>query len=710
MSISADGTRVAIGANRNDGPALPDVGHVRVFDIFDLSVDVGADFNGDGFDDVVLTDRNDSPISPDDEGAVQVLYGATTGIDPTGPRTVLTQGGDAEPGDAFGTTWAAGDFNNDGFDDLAVTSGGENALAGRIDVFDGSPAGLPTTPTLTLQQGQGGVNGNQSFLDGFGQALAVGDFDSDGFDDLAVGVPGEDFGGHSNAGQIHIFNGTQFGLDPANDTVITQDDASQETAETGDSFGSALASADFNADGYDDLAVGVPGESFFAGANEGVVHAFRGSPTGISLTGDVFFNQGTPNVDGGPETGDRFGQRLAASTFLPNGIPPAVGYLVVGVTDEFIGAVADAGIVHYFPGNTDPNGPLFDFSQEDSFDQNQLGVEGTAEPNEQLGQVVVAGPIAGPNNQIGVIAGVSEDLTTTDAGAFHAVPIGTNNQFDFTADALVDQGDLAVPDDIRSDDEFATIDATLSSINIGDYNGDGYADLHVIANGEDIDNEEAPGQSHVMYGSATLSPWDDPNQITIIHHPGVTATCNGLAVTVDIADGDVPTAGDDVILGTPGDDVIVASTGDDTICGEGGDDTINAGPGNDWVDAGDGADTVFGLDGNDTIFGGDGNDQVVAGNNNDTIFGGDGTDTLNGGPGNDTLNGEGARDFLFAQGGDDSVNGGDGNDLILGVDGIDTINAGSGDDVVNAGPGNDTVNGGDGDDTILGLGLSLIHI
>ena len=179
--------------------------------------------------------------------------------------------------------------------------------------------------------------------------------------------------------------------------------------------------------------------------------------------------------------------------------------------------------------------------------------------------------------------------------------------------------------------------------------------------------------------------------------------CYGLDVTVDLAAGDSPTAGDDVILGTPADDLIVALEGNDIICGEGGNDTINAGPGNDTVLASDGDDTVFGLDGDDIVHAGAGNDQVIGGDGNDSIEGGDGLDVVNGGPGNDFLDGGADRDLLFAQAGDDTVDGGDGDDFVLGGSGIDTIDAGSGDDAVNAGPGDDTVDGSGGNDTIIGL-------
>ncbi len=58
----------------------------------------------------------------------------------------------------------------------------------------GRDHGYPTTslPGYVLDEAE--VN------DGFGSRLAAGDFDGDGFDDLAVGVWGEDLSGEINAG------------------------------------------------------------------------------------------------------------------------------------------------------------------------------------------------------------------------------------------------------------------------------------------------------------------------------------------------------------------------------------------------------------------------------------------------------------------------------------------------------------------------------
>ncbi|MFT7475329.1 MAG: Ca2+-binding RTX toxin-like protein [Verrucomicrobiales bacterium] len=183
----------------------------------------------------------------------------------------------------------------------------------------------------------------------------------------------------------------------------------------------------------------------------------------------------------------------------------------------------------------------------------------------------------------------------------------------------------------------------------------------------------------------------------------VQPSCNGLPVTVFVSNGDVPTAGDDVILGTDGVDVISAGMGDDTVCGRGGNDVINGGPGADWVDAGLGDDTVFGLGGDDVAFGGEGDDTLIGFEGDDRLDGGVGVDTLNGGPGSDTMFGGDDADRIFGQDGIDTVFAGGGDDFVIGALGADVLNGGPGNDVINGGPGNDTIHGDEGGDTIFGL-------
>ena len=170
-------------------------------------------------------------------------------------------------------------------------------------------------------------------------------------------------------------------------------------------------------------------------------------------------------------------------------------------------------------------------------------------------------------------------------------------------------------------------------------------------------------------------------------------TCATLEVTVNIAAGDVPTAGDDVILGTPGNDVINGLGGNDTICGLGGNDTINGGPG---------ADRIIGAAGDDILNGDDGFDQIFAGPGDDTVRGGTGNDLLNGGDGVDNIAGENGNDRIMGGGGNDVLNGNGGFDRIAGGNGNDLLNGGSHDDELLGNLGIDRLNGDGGDDVLRG--------
>jgi hypothetical protein len=81
---------------------------------------------------------------------------------------------------------------------------------------------------------------------------------------LAIGVKWENIGSIVEAGAVNLIYGSASGLITANNQFWDQDGtfASEDIkgdAEAFDHFGQTLASADFNNDGYEDLAVGVEG-------------------------------------------------------------------------------------------------------------------------------------------------------------------------------------------------------------------------------------------------------------------------------------------------------------------------------------------------------------------------------------------------------------------------------------------------------------------
>ena len=195
--------------------------------------------------------------------------------------------------------------------------------------------------------------------------------------------------------------------------------------------------------------------------------------------------------------------------------------------------------------------------------------------------------------------------------------------------------------------------------------------------------------------------------------------CGGLPVTVDIALGQLPTSGDDVIVGTDfGPDVIDGLDGNDTICGLGGDDTMIGGDGRDTIFGGVGIDTIDGGRGNDVIYGGDDGDDIFGGGGGDRLYGelGDdlvrgsiGNDIIEGGPGADELRGQNGDDTIYANTAADSstadpdtMYGGGLYDNVYGDAGPDLIYGGNFADILAGRGGDDHIYGNNGADTLRG--------
>ena len=192
---------------------------------------------------------------------------------------------------------------------------------------------------------------------------------------------------------------------------------------------------------------------------------------------------------------------------------------------------------------------------------------------------------------------------------------------------------------------------------------------------ENIDSLET-----ITKGGSTCAAGDRQNMIDTINaapviddepDPDPGPFCKGVQVTVDLNMGEVPTAGNDVILGTPGNDLINAGAGNDRICGGDGNDIINAGDGNDRVFGELGNDTLNGERGRDVLIGDAGDDVMDGGKNNDRVLGNGGRDTIFGGNGRDVLKGNNGNDTIYGGGGNDRMDGGNATDTGFGQIGDD---------------------------------------
>ncbi len=343
---------------------------------FGISLAVG-DFNGDGITDLAVGAPNET--GNDTHSAVAVFPGSRQLTFDSGGR--LFEPGDGivpnseDPEICFGWQLAAGDFNGDGRSDLVIGQFGQpDACGANVIVLRGSGTNAMLTGAGAQVWGldSPGILGSPAIGDGFGSALATGDFAGNGRIDLAIGIPSAEVDGAINAGAVSVLYSTGAGgLSSAGNQLWTQDSPGiPGVSEAGDGFGQALAAADFGGDGRTDLAVGAPGDSVDGAGGAGAVDIIPGGPTGLTATGSSLWDQATAGVPGTPESGDGFGSPLTPLRITST----ARSDLLIGVAGESVSPTADAGEVELLPSAPTTTGLTGTGSQ--AFNDGTTGIKG----------------------------------------------------------------------------------------------------------------------------------------------------------------------------------------------------------------------------------------------------------------------------------------------------------------------------------------------
>jgi Ca2+-binding RTX toxin-like protein len=268
------------------------IGGDNSMDKLGFSVSDAGDFNGDGFDDIVIGAR-DADTPSINAGKAYVIFGhggafadiPDIGALPAGAGMVLQA--ERVSDEAGYSVSSAGDVNGDGIDDLLVgapktdigdqSDPGFVSAAGTVYVVFGktTPADIVNLADMTAADGFA-LRGE--FYDKIGSAVSsAGDVNGDGFDDIVVGsVSVSDRGAYTGAAYVLFGKASGFGTVPPggdtpeidlSDPIAAADGFLIIGAATQDAAGQSVSGAgDFNGDGFDDIIVGAIGAEPSGGA------------------------------------------------------------------------------------------------------------------------------------------------------------------------------------------------------------------------------------------------------------------------------------------------------------------------------------------------------------------------------------------------------------------------------------------------------------
>jgi hypothetical protein len=328
-----------------------------------------------------------------------------------------------------------------------------------------------------------GVVTTVALVAGSGGAAAPYDFNGDGIPDLTVGLPGNTVGGDARAGSVIIADGTSTG--PASSSVrIDQDSPGVGgAAEPDDSFGQAVASCDFDSNGYADLAVSVPLEAIGTTQGAGLLSVHYGSSGGIYDSTTEVFTEDTADYPGAVGWDEVFAYSLATGDV--NG--DSYCDLAIGQPLDGAGGQPNAGTIKIMFGTSTG----LNAADTIQIDQDTANVPGVPEAEDRFGEQLAVADVNGDGIGDLLSATIGEQISgSSDRGSLHIL----YGPFDNGAPAsggYVDSGN------VTGIGEFAG-----SALAVGHFNDDEYADVAVGVSDQQVGTKGGAGRLAIFYGGS----------------------------------------------------------------------------------------------------------------------------------------------------------------------------------------------------------------
>jgi hypothetical protein len=473
----------------------------------------GMDFNNDGYDDVIIG----APLTNGYFGAAYVIYGTSAHR----KSIFLSQ---LTPSVGIGiftfqlaifgfSVSTAGDFNNDGYDDVVIGAVSAAGGGGIVYVIFGgkSLVNIHVDSSFTASQGVQiiGIKNkpNTDYYSSTGTSVSGGgDFNHDGIADVILGAPGQNFGNQTNSGSGFVIFGTS-------ETVASlplKYLSAVVTYQTGRSPLAVSVPGDINGDGYMDILMG----AFVVRQSYLVFGSSEGFPSIANLTTESDVIQGNLN--------SWFGYSVSGCDGDFNGD---------GITDFVIGAPGKSSYWYYEPESLVYNAPyayevdsyayiVFGASNLDSASGDTIELNSFNVSNQGL--TIIAGEEASMTGfSVAGVGNVNQNalkLASVVVGAPLAASSNGKAYVIFGSNQPFTQNSITLTDSSSEEEQVQSQDTTTTSSSTpfisftgvgyrdylgwavgsaGDFNGDGIPDFLM----------SAPGYSYQASAGATPSPY-----------------------------------------------------------------------------------------------------------------------------------------------------------------------------------------------------------